>query len=185
MTGRPLVILLNGPGSAGKTSLAKALQTIAARPMLHVQMDDFLAMLPEAYMDHAAGLRFEVLREDGRPSVRVHSGPVAERALAGMRRAVAALAGAGNDLIVDEVMLGDELADYRRLLAGVELRVVGVRARLEVLEAREALRGDRAIGLSRWQHQRVHAGRTYDLEIDTSERDPLACAGEIKARFGL
>ena len=185
MSGRPLVILLNGPGSAGKTSLAKALQSIASRVFLHVQMDDFLAMLPEAYMDHDEGLRFETLVEDGHSSVRVRSGPAVERALAGMRLAVAALAEAGNDLIVDDVMLGDELSDYRRLLAGVDLRVVGVRARLDVLEAREAARGDRAIGLSRWQHQRVHAGKIYDLEIDTNERDAIACAAEIKTKLGL
>ncbi|MDE1996547.1 MAG: chloramphenicol phosphotransferase, partial [Rhizobiaceae bacterium] len=33
------ILLLNGVGSAGKSSIARALQAIAAEPFLHVQMD--------------------------------------------------------------------------------------------------------------------------------------------------
>lgn len=39
------IVLLNGVGSAGKTSVAKALRTIADEPFLHVQMDAFMDML--------------------------------------------------------------------------------------------------------------------------------------------
>jgi chloramphenicol 3-O phosphotransferase len=43
------IVLLNGVGSVGKSSIAKALQAITSEPFLHVQMDAFLDMLPEAY----------------------------------------------------------------------------------------------------------------------------------------
>jgi chloramphenicol 3-O phosphotransferase len=46
MTAR--IVLINGVSSVGKGSVAKALQKIASRPMLHVQMDAFLEMLPAA-----------------------------------------------------------------------------------------------------------------------------------------
>jgi chloramphenicol 3-O phosphotransferase len=46
------IVLLNGVGSAGKGSIAKALQTITTEPFLHVQMDAFLDMLPAAYQEH-------------------------------------------------------------------------------------------------------------------------------------
>lgn len=179
------VVLLNGAGSVGKGSIAKALQGIAASPFLHVEMDAFLAMLPQALWDHPEGMIFETLQQDGHPAVAIHCGPVVERALAGMRRAVAALAAAGNDLIVDEVLLDDELADYRALLAPFDFHAVGVFAPLEVIEARERARGDRRIGLARWQYDRVHRNRRYDLELDAATATPLACAEKIKAAFGL
>ena len=41
------VILLNGVSSAGKTTLAKAIQKCAGDIWLHVAMDSFVAMLPD------------------------------------------------------------------------------------------------------------------------------------------
>ena len=49
MGGPARVVLLNGAGSAGKSSIARALQAIAGRPLLHVQMDAFFDMLPPAW----------------------------------------------------------------------------------------------------------------------------------------
>jgi len=179
------VILLNGVGSAGKSSIAKALQTITAEPFLHVAMDAFLDMMPARYWDHPDGLVFETAQQDGKPSVVIRSGPVADRTLRGMRQSIAAMARAGNNLIVDDVLLENEMADYASLLADVTLHAVGVFAPLDVLEARERERGDRLIGLARWQYGRVHHGKRYALELDTSNATPLECAALIKQRFGL
>jgi chloramphenicol 3-O phosphotransferase len=179
------IVLLNGVGSAGKSSIARALQTITAEPFLHVQMDAFLEMLPGALQDHPDGFAFETVHEDGKPLVVIRSGPVGERALRGMRHAVAAMAGQGNNLIVDDVMRASERAEYAALLSAFAVFWVGVFAPLDVLEARERARGDRLIGLARWQYPRVHEGMTYDLEIDTSTATPMACARLIKERFGL
>jgi chloramphenicol 3-O phosphotransferase len=71
------------------------------------------------------------------------------------------------------------------LLGDFELFRVGVFAPLDVLETRERERGDRLIGLARWQYDRVHKGMRYDLEIDASRATPMACAERIKQRFGL
>lgn len=101
---RPIVIILNGVGSVGKSSTARALQAISARPLLHVAMDAFLDMLPAAMLGHPDGLRFETLQEEGKATVAIRTGPVMERAMRGMRHAIAALAGQGNDLVVDDVM---------------------------------------------------------------------------------
>ncbi len=179
------IVLLNGVGSAGKSSIAKALQTISAAPFLHVQMDAFLGMLPEALQDHADGFSFETVLEDGKPSVVIRSGPVGARTMRGMRHAIAAMAGQGNNLIVDDVIFGDEMAEYRALLSDFDLHVVGVMAPLEVLEAREATRADRLPGLARWQYPRVHKGIGYDLEVDSSRLTPLECARRIQQEFRL
>lgn len=179
------IILLNGVGSVGKSSIAKGLQSIAREPFLHLEMDAFFAMMPERYQDHPEGVSFETEKQRGHPSVVIRTGPVAKRVFRGMRHAVAAMARQGNNIIVDDVLLGDELAEYRALLAGFTFHAVGVFAPLDVLEQRERLRGDRLIGLARWQFDRVHAGKGYDLELDAGAATPLECAERIKAQFGL
>ena len=179
------IVLLNGIGSAGKSSIARALQTITSTPFLHVQMDAFIDMLPAALQDHADGFSFETVLEDGKPSVVIKSGPVGARAMRGMRHAIAAMAGQGNDLIVDDVIFSDGIAEYRELLSAFDLHVVGVMAPLDVLEAREAARADRLPGLARWQYPRVHKGMDYDLEVDTSQLTPLECARRIQQEFQL
>jgi len=182
---RPHVIILNGVGSVGKSSTARALQAITAEPFLHVAMDAFLEMLPAKMFGDPEGLVFERAVDDGKPSVVIRSGPVMARAMRGMRHAVAAMAAQGNNLIVDDVMLGDEAREYRTLLAGFNARLVGLFAPLDVLEARERARGDREIGLARWQFDRVHQGVAYDLEIDAAKSTPLENAQRIRDAFGI
>src|SRR5258708_28447404 len=123
---------------------------MTAEPFLHVAMDAFLDMLPESSIGHPDGLTFETVHEEGKPLVVIGTGPVAERAFRGMRHAVAAMAAQGNNLIVDEVMLGAEKrAEDAALLAAFDVFMVGVFAPLGILAARERQRGDRLIGLAR------------------------------------
>ena len=186
MERRPQIVILNGIGSVGKTSTAKALQVIASKPFLHVAMDAFLDMLPEKMLAHPDGLMFEAAQHEGKPIVAVKSGPVLERAMHGMRHAVAAMAEQGNDLIIDEVMIDARKArEYRDLLQSYDLYWVGLVAPLDVLEARERARGDRQIGLARWQYDLIHRGITYDLEVDTSTKAPAECARIICDAFEL
>jgi chloramphenicol 3-O phosphotransferase len=179
------IIILNGVGSVGKSSIARALQDMTVEPFLHVAMDAFLDMLPASYMDHPDGFTFEDHGETGAPAIAIRTGKIAGRAFRGMRRAIAALAAEGNNLIVDDVMLGAEMEEYRALLAGFHISLVGIFAPLAVIEERESRRKDRMIGLARWQFDRVHAGRTYDLEIDASTATPEACALKIKEALRL
>jgi chloramphenicol 3-O phosphotransferase len=184
MTAR--IIHLNGVGSAGKSSIAKALQTIASEPYLHVQMDAFIDMLPEAYQEHPDGFSYETTLENGKPVVAIKTGPIGEKAMRGMRHAIAAMARQGNNLIIDDVLCdGGEMPEYRALLSDFQLDIVGIFAPLDVLEARERQRGDRMIGLARWQYGRVHRNIHYDLEVDTSKATPMECATLIRDRFGL
>ncbi len=183
---RPLVIILNGVGSVGKSCTARALQKISKRPLLHVAMDTFLDMLPEALFGHPDGLIFEVAEEEGKSCVAIRSGAVLQRAMRGMRRAIAVMAAEGSDIVVDDVMIREgEDAEYRTLLSQFDVRLVGLFAPLDVLEARERQRGDRQIGLARWQYSRVHRNRTYDLEIDTTGTTPEQSAILIRDAFGL
>ena len=179
------VILLNGAGSAGKSSLSRALQDVLAGPWLHVALDSFLQMFPDRYWDNPDGFLNRDEIDEGKPQITLEIGPAGHDLLKAMRLSVAAMAGAGNDLIVDDVILDGGIGKYEALLAGIRFYKVGVFAPLPVLEDREIKQGDRAIGLARWQFSRVHAGAHYDLEVDTSRDDPAGCAERIVAHFGL
>ena len=183
---KPQVIVLNGVGSVGKTSVARALQEATATPFLHVSMDAFMDMVPAKLTGHVDGITFETSFVEGAASTSIRTGSVVERALSGMRHAIVALAAQGNRLVVDDVWLGcGEVAEYRSLLAAYEVRVVGLFAPLDVIEARERSRGDRTLGLARWEFDRVHLGVHYDLEIETTFLSPGEVAEVICRTFGL
>jgi len=179
------IIILNGVGSVGKSSTARALQTVTTEPFMHVAMDTFMDMLPAHMFGHPDGMVFESTRDNGKPAIAIRTGPVVERAMLGMRHAIAAMAEQGNNLVVDDVLFGDQASEYRALLSRFDVRLVGLFAPLEVIEARERVRGDREIGLARWQYDRVHRGVAYDLEIDATMATPLENASKIRDAFGL
>jgi chloramphenicol 3-O phosphotransferase len=98
-----------------------------------------------------------------------------------LHHSVAVLAKSGWDVILEHVLVNpvylkdcvDRLVDYPVLF-------VGVRCPVEVLERRERERGDRKIGIAREQTDRIHAHGIYDIEVDTSLRDPTQCALQIQ-----
>lgn len=175
------IMVLNGVGSVGKSSLARALQMRARLPLLHVAMDSFLEMLPESMQDHPDGISYQATAL----AVEVRVGPVGERLLAGMIEAVAALAEAGNDLIFDTVMDRSTTETCRARFARFEAAFVGLVAPLSVIEAREAARGDREVGLARAQIGWVHVGIDDDLTLDMAALDTETAAQALRNRFGL
>lgn len=173
-------IILNGIGSVGKSSTARALQAMAATPFLHVQGDAFLEMISPQLWDDPDGIIFRQFETGAGPSVEITMGPALDRLMEGMRASVAALLEAGNDCIVDDVMLspGDQQA-YRSRIPEGQFHFVGLHAPLELIEQRERARGDRIRGLARWQWGQVHRAIRYDFELDVSELTPQAAARRI------
>ena len=101
----------------------------------------------------------------------------------GFHRCIAALAGAGNSLIVEHVIeFQSWLDDCVRLLAPFDVFFVGVHCPLVELERRERERGNRAIGEGR-SHllDGVHTWSAYDFEVDTSVHTPAENARLIQA----
>nr|AIA18477.1 Chloramphenicol phosphotransferase-like protein [uncultured bacterium] len=182
------IIFLNGVGSVGKTSIAKMLQSLLDEAYLHVGVDQFIDMLPEKYINNSEGISFNPLKINqinNKPTIEITTGKIGKNALRGMRHAIAALADQGNNLIIDEVIIGNEMDEYKKLLSPFQVFYVGIFAPLEVIEERERSRKDRLIGLGRWQYNLVHQDKSYDLEIDTTTLSPLDCAKLIKNKFNL
>lgn len=180
------IIVLNGVGSVGKSSAAKALQTLARDPYLHVEGDAFLEMVSPRLWGDPAGIVFERIADGDEPSIEVKIGPAINRLMDGMRRAVATLARAGNNCIVDDVKLsGSDQGAYLDACSDFSLQFVALRAPLDILEQRERDRGDRLVGLARWQFPRVHVGIEYDFEVSTVGREPDEIARTIASALAI
>ncbi|WP_256437675.1 chloramphenicol phosphotransferase CPT family protein [Bradyrhizobium sp. CCBAU 53421] len=83
---------------------------------------------------------------------------------------LAAYANAGNSLILEHILDTDGwLETLRDLLADHDVFFVAVHCPLDVLIEREKRRGDRPAGSARRDYETIHAGKVYDLELDTGE----------------
>lgn len=186
------IVLLNGSSSAGKTTLARAIQVIRREPWFHLALDQFRDGMPPAYRGlnspdgtpGARGLNVVPVDLDGERVTQVRFGDVGRRMLAGMHRAIAAFAAAGNDVIVDDLFLEpDTLGDYLDALDGFDVLFVGVRADLATVNAREHARVGRFPGTATSHFASVHAHGLYDLEVDTSAESAKACSAQISRRL--
>lgn len=150
------IIFLHGPSSAGKSTLARAIQARIAAPFWHYSIDH--------------------LRDAGvLPSARIEAGEFAwrdirENFFEGFHRSIGAFADAGNNLIVEHIL---DTPGWREALAG-RLAVhavlfVGLRLSLAELNRRERARGDRPLGSAEADYHRVHEGLRYDLEVNTEQ----------------
>ena len=160
----PAAIILHGPTSAGKSTLAYALQDSAAVPAFHVALDAFVTM------SRRRDMRSE---DEEREAYHMHCD--------NLRSVLARLVQSPFEIVVDLVLRDEsELQDCFRVLAGRPMYVVGVRAQLHVLEEREGRRDDRAAGAAREQFNHPAFRRNYDLVIDTSTCAPTEGAAIIR-----
>jgi chloramphenicol 3-O phosphotransferase len=99
----------------------------------------------------------------------------------GYHRAVAGLASAGNDVIMDYPLSEAwRLADLLDVLCGFDVTLVEVRCSPAELARRERARGDRPVGLAVSQTL-VYGHGDRDIVVDTTDHSPLECAEEIVA----
>jgi chloramphenicol 3-O phosphotransferase len=170
------LIVINGGSSSGKTAIVRCLQAVLPDPWLAVGVDTFVGALPASMRQSSAGIEFTA---DGGVSV----GPQFMALDAAWLRGVAAMARAGARVIVDDVFLGGAASQARTCAAfeGLDVLWVGVRCAAEVAVGREIARGDRVSGMAATQAEVVHGGVTYDVEVDTTRTEPIACARVIAA----
>lgn len=175
------IILLNGTSSSGKSTLAKMLQSHQSDvPYLHAGIDNYIFMLPRAYLNPPLWSQVFTYEYDGDVIAKIITGPLGHQLMAAMHRSIAALAGAGLNVIVDHVLLEPGwLVEMVGLYAGYRVYFIGVKCPLEITEQREKERKDRTLGQARAQYPVVHADKHYDFEVDTSAATPEACARQI------
>jgi chloramphenicol 3-O phosphotransferase len=160
-------LLLVGPSSVGKTTVAQALRRDLPGMWLIAGVDLFWGMLEEPRLPVGD------FRSDSE---------MMRRITRGWHRAVAALAREGNDVIVDE--LGTHrwwLEDWHEVLSGLCWWSVMLTASPSALAVREEERGDRPQGLAASDLHDLADSAGFDLVIDTSTITIAECASSIAA----
>jgi chloramphenicol 3-O phosphotransferase len=166
------IVVLNGTSSSGKTAIARAFQERAGRLFLNFSIDSILSTLPLSALERIkrrediSDLRFQDL-------------------VKAFFACVKTLADLGHDLIIDHAITTQAQADWMtEAVSGHRVLLVAVDCPADVLAQRERARGDRAIGLSGSQVDRVHKWLSYDLRIDSSTAGPPDAASAILAALG-
>jgi chloramphenicol 3-O phosphotransferase len=179
------VIFLNGTSSAGKTTLARAIQDESDSPFVHWGVDTLFGLVPANW----GGGRDGPLSRDGfwydrtdPEAVVVRYGRVGLRMLRSACVAAAAFARGGDNVVIDEMLLSPTLFPlWTTALAGLNVLLVGVTCPLAVAEERELARGG-VVGLARGHLRTVHDhGAAYDMTVDTTTGTPAELAGAVLA----
>lgn len=165
------VIVLNGGSSSGKSGIVRCLQAVLPDLWLAFGCDSFVEALPAKAHASDEGIKFAA---DG--AVRVGAQFMALQAA--WTEGVAAMARAGARVVIDDVFLGGGASQQRwqKVLGELPVLWVGVRCDSTVAAGREVARGDRTEGMAALQADVVHQGVLYDLEVDTTHAESLACA---------
>ncbi|MCY4533173.1 MAG: hypothetical protein OXC84_12745 [Gammaproteobacteria bacterium] len=180
-----MAIFLNGTSSAGKTTLAYALQGQLEQPFLHIALDQFRDGMPARFRGlnspsgstGTQGLNVVPVIDEGIHYTRIEFGKMGLTMLRGMRRAMATMLSAGNNIIIDDIVMEKEfLMDYLSVFNGLKLYFVGVRCPYPVIEKRESNRPGRFPGTAYGQMNICHSHNIYDVQVNTAEHSPGACA---------
>jgi chloramphenicol 3-O phosphotransferase len=189
------IIILNGPSSVGKTTLTLRLQQLLPVPFLRLALDDLIQMMPASTNQWDTAFGPEVAAEQlpigfcfrkessphGELELRLHAGWFGQRIQELLGPLARTLVEEGCHVILDTVMLQPETLHQLLVLLGPGVRscTIGLWASLSALEERELKRGDRTPGSARWQAERVHAGKEYDLQFWTDQQDLESVASAI------
>lgn len=156
------VILLNGPSSSGKSTLARALQALIRREgggdYGIVSIDDYLPMEKDR----------PIYEED----VYAVSAALCERA--------AALAAERDGAILDHVITSGRIfAQTMERLGAGRVALVRVTCPPAVLRRREQARGDRCAGSAEASAHYLYPQEGYDVTVDTAACTAEECARKI------
>ncbi|MFT7689047.1 MAG: chloramphenicol 3-O phosphotransferase [Candidatus Azotimanducaceae bacterium] len=182
------IIFLNGTSSSGKTTLAYALQETLLEPYMHVALDQFRDGLPARYRGlnasigttGALGLNVIPVNDAETPYTDIQFGVQGKMMLRGMRRAMASMVEAGNNILIDDIILENEfLDDYIEVFRPFNVLFVGVKCPKDVINKRESGRPGRFPGTAIGHYEICHAHDNYDVAVDTSTMSPFECAARI------
>lgn len=160
------IIILNGPSSAGKTTLSRSLQKIWDRPLYYLSYD---------IVDWHVAPFSKTDRDFGVDGVRDF--------LSVMYESAAAIARSGRDVIIDNCLFDTEdiYELSERIMQGCDTVFVRIRLPISELERRERERGDRQIGKAKWQEEHITPkdDAEYDIVVNTMHPSD-ECAAAIR-----
>ena len=186
------IVILAGPGSAGKSTLCRAIQELAEEPFIQFGMDTIIEGMAKRYMD--SPLDPESIEQfehppdgklglsylppgpnDDNPTkyMRMQLGPVARKFVSGQLGAIASMSQIGLNVVSDEIFIfRDIYEEAASLFRDLPVLWVSVIADISILEKHERERGDRAPGHSVAHLMQMYRDIQYDLEIDSGRLAP-------------
>ncbi|WP_080423452.1 chloramphenicol phosphotransferase CPT family protein [Burkholderia ubonensis] len=162
---KPIAVVLHGPTSAGKSSLATALQDSSDVPTFHISMDAFVEM------SRRRDMRSD---EELNQALRLHH--------LNLQSTLRRVATSHFEIVLDLVLR--DISALNECIAALSPRptfVIGVTCPLDILEQRERARPDRGEGMARSQFGHPAYSRPYSMQLDTSTCSPEEGARQIRS----
>jgi chloramphenicol 3-O phosphotransferase len=170
------LILLHGPSSAGKSTVATALQVSLDEYWWRLEADDVTRIQPTG--DRTGW--WNPGREE-RPHPTWDSDKRLSDWYAGYIGCLTQIALNGCDVIGVGAWMEPEWAvRFANAFEGIEAYCVFLHCPLEELERRELARGDRAPGYARSHYELIRAQAPFDLDLDTSACSTAECVVQIR-----
>lgn len=164
------IIFLNGVSSAGKTSLALALQQQLDEPYFLISQDMFCETWPGKFWEQDPEKMFN-------------------QTMNLMYKTIRMLSDSGKNVILDHVLLNNErlkskngegtLMDMVNQFSGSPVLFVHVVCPIDELRRREEARGDRDIGNAESQLEFIDPQDIYDISVDTYVNSLDSCVQMI------
>ena len=153
------IIFLNGVSSAGKTTLAKSLQSNLFEPFFLLSYDMFCDMSSEKFLKTNPKETTSIIKT-------------------GLHHTIKLFSDIGINTIIDHVILKgkgsetnltnlDDMAECVHLLHDYDVVFVHVMCPLDELRRREKERGNRVPGTAEYQLSILNPQDTYDITVDT------------------
>jgi chloramphenicol 3-O phosphotransferase len=173
----PVIIILNGASSSGKTLTAQALLQQLGPNCILTGLDEILERV-KPFGTESGGSWSNVQRmlriawfqwTDGRLQLfkKLHQEVVAHYQ-------------DGHDVVLETALMDPRaLYDAALCFSSLNAFFIGMKPPLEVSEAWEATRKDRPIGQARRHYDLIHAHGRYDLILDPSQGTPQECATKL------
>lgn len=182
------VIVLNGTSSAGKTTLAKAIQFIASEPYQILAFDQYRDGLPDRYRGlnspegttGAQGLNVVASRHNGKVQTFIQIGEHMQSIMHSLHRSVKTFVDSGQNVILDHFVNNSKTAaNLTTNLQSIHTLFVEVVCSQEELLRREGSRPGRFPGTAETQRALMSDCLDYDLTVDSTSTDPLDLAAQV------
>ena len=151
----PKIVLLNGPSSAGKSTLAHELQMRLEEAIFAnysiVSIDDFMRLATD-----------EKIYEDDVFDI---SGDMCKQVIADLKKY--------DGVIIDHVITSERIfEDLKKRLGKYSILLVQVTAPLSDLKERELARKNRCVGSAEASYENLFPRHGYDISVDTHYSTP-------------
>lgn len=164
------LIVLNGPSSSGKSSIAAAVQGLSTVPAVHIGADLMRCLVPQRHLPYV-------------PWPELDGGKHLAFAQA-VHRSASAFFEEGFTVVLDHGLYPPQwLRSCCEVLAAHRPLLVHVTCPPDELARREAGRGDRPAGLAQQLAPRIHRHGICDIALDSSQAPPKMLAAQLLAQY--